>query len=168
MTFNPHIPDLFLDIDGVLNCNELYSARDDTRLRSTDPKLSKVRDLDPRAVQMLNDIDCNIIISSTWRKFTPIDSMRKMFELAGYTRNQIISYTPCLNFPSACRGNEIAEWLKVNRRDIDNAAYAILDDDGDMLLEQARHFVHVDNFYGLSPNHVYRVDRIFKKLYTHN
>ena len=46
-------------------------------------------------------------------------------------------------------------------KDIEN--YAILDDDSDMLPEQMSHFFLVDGWFGLTPNHLYRINRLFNK-----
>ena len=53
------------------------------------------------------------------------------------------------------RGQEIKEWLEQN----DVERYAIIDDDRDMLPEQMDSFFHVDGYYGLTPNTVYRITR---------
>ena len=54
------------------------------------------------------------------------------------------------------RGEEIKEWLD-NRNDIED--FSIIDDDSDMLEEQFNHFHHSDPWFGLNPNHLYRIKR---------
>lgn len=53
------------------------------------------------------------------------------------------------------RGQEIKEWI--DKHDVEK--YAIIDDDRDMLPEQMDSFFHVDGYYGLTPNIIYRVTR---------
>jgi hypothetical protein len=59
------------------------------------------------------------------------------------------------------RGQEIQEWLDAHPEVED---YAILDDDSDMLPEQFAKFHHSDPWFGLTPNHLYRIERQFSKL----
>ena len=56
------------------------------------------------------------------------------------------------------RGEEIQQWLDKYPEVED---YAILDDDSDMLPEQMDKFYHCDGYFGLSPNHLYRIGRAF-------
>ena len=122
----------------------------------------KLDHLDPAAIELLNSLDCNIVISSTWRKIMSIERLREMFEIKGYVKNQIVDITPSFDYPSAVRGNEIAEWLRMHVRGIsDGVNYAILDDDSDFLLVQRNNFFHVDAHFGLSPNHIYKINRFF-------
>jgi hypothetical protein len=64
------------------------------------------------------------------------------------------------------RGEEIKDWLQKNQ---EVQEYAILDDDSDMLPEQMDKFYHCDGYFGLSPNHLYRIQRAFsgKSKYGH-
>ena len=57
------------------------------------------------------------------------------------------------------RGEEIQKWLDETPEVED---YAILDDDSDMLSEQMDKFYHCDGYFGLSPNHLYRISRAFE------
>lgn len=56
------------------------------------------------------------------------------------------------------RGEEIQEWLDQCPQVTD---YAILDDDSDMLPEQFKKYHNCDGWFGLSPNHLYRIKRQF-------
>lgn len=56
------------------------------------------------------------------------------------------------------RGEEIQEWLD-NYPEVTD--YAILDDDSDMLPEQFKKYHNCDGWFGLSPNHLYRIKRQF-------
>ncbi len=57
------------------------------------------------------------------------------------------------------RGEEIQDWLDAHPEVKD---YAILDDDSDMLPEQFAKFHHSDPWFGLTPNHLYRIGRQFE------
>jgi hypothetical protein len=59
------------------------------------------------------------------------------------------------------RGEEIKDWLDIHP---EYTNFAILDDDSDMLDEQMSHFFHCDPWFGLTPNHLYRIKRYFDKL----
>ena len=57
------------------------------------------------------------------------------------------------------RGEEIQDWLD-NHPEVED--YAILDDDSDMLPEQFAKFHHSDPWFGLNPNHLYRINMQFE------
>lgn len=141
---------LFLDIDGVLAGVKWFEKC----------HKEKIYDdyLDPELVQKLNRLDCEVVISSswgcdngqTWKKLR-----RKGFNLKviGYTEHHEIGNDWIV------RGNSIKKWLHDNCRDIDYQ-YAILDDDGDMLLEQKDHFVQTNCEIGVTDEHVERLKEI--------
>lgn len=58
------------------------------------------------------------------------------------------------------RGEEIQEWLDNSPEVTD---YAILDDDADMLPEQFKKYHNCDGWFGMSPNHLYRIKRQFNE-----
>lgn len=104
-----------------------------------------------------NTYDYKICISSVWKHTFkhPNDWNRALTEL-GFKPNTFVGIT---GDRKSIRGHEINEWME--GLDIEN--YAILDDDSDMLPEQMSHFFHVDRYYGMSPNHLYRINRLFNK-----
>ena len=142
---------LFLDIDGVLNNEEWF--RGCVQRGVYDP-------LNPELVQKLNKLDCEVVISSswgcdngqTWKKLR-----RKGFNL------KVIGYTEHHEMGSdwIVRGNSIKKWLHDNMG-LSDYQYAILDDDGDMLLEQKDHFVKIDFFTGLTDQDVENVKGILE------
>lgn len=157
---------IFLDIDGVLNCeihyrNATKPSPTASREEFRDHNISKER------VQWLNKLcastDTAVVISSSWRG-DGLDEMRKLLGRNGATF-PIIDITPY----SQCRtrGVEIKMWLdSALSRYITEPAnnfrrYAIIDDDSDMLLNQAENFFHTDGYSGLTPNTCYKIKRFF-------
>ena len=73
----------------------------------------------------------------------------------------IVGYTEHLEIGRdwIVRGNSIRKWLCDNMKDTDYQ-YAIADDDCDMLLEQARHFVRIDPETGVTDGNIEEINRI--------
>ena len=151
---------IFLDIDGVLNCEEAYRSGgcqytewiwEDGRKDHYQRFCSWSKDL---MNKLIRETGAKIVISSTWRH-SGIEFMRKEME------GEIIGITPSLRNDAIHipRGMEIEyylkedlkfnhiNWDKETQRDymtkskVDN--YIIIDDDSDMLYRQRNHFVHV-------------------------
>lgn len=151
---------IFLDIDGVLNCQLFY----DTKPKKTIYEPSD--NIDPVRVGWLNELcdetDSAVVISSTWR-MSGLEYCTKVLREAGATFT-ILDITPRLHI---ARGCEIDQWLRDNCmihfgvHGHDFYRYAIIDDDSDMLLNQEPHFFHTDNYSGLTPNTCYRIKRFF-------
>lgn len=108
---------LFLDIDGVVNCQS-------TRQRSggfigIDPQLAFL------VGKIILETDCKVVVSSSWRHFNGgLDEIRQ----AVYP--ELYSVTPTIG---GVRGEEVEAWLKEHP---EVGTYAILDDDDDFLPEQ--------------------------------
>lgn len=135
---------LFLDIDGVLNSDNWFE-RCHKEGTPWDP-------IDSELVQKLNTLDCVVVISSSWG----YDGGRTWEKLRKKGFNhKIIGYTEPHESGSdwIVRGNSIKKWLHDNCKDIDYQ-YAILDDDGDMLLEQKDHFVQTDPLVGVTDENI--------------
>jgi len=150
---NSEKPIVFLDIDGVLNSVDFaINRKEKTGHRHIDQ-------IDERAVGFLNEIaDWNFVLSSSWRKFVPLEKMNEILKNKGFN-GQILDKTPVLDHPNL-RGNEIYSWIHshvMNGSDFDN--YVIFDDDSDFLLWQKDNFIHVDWYFGIGPNHIYRAKR---------
>jgi hypothetical protein len=115
-------PVLFLDFDGVLN----HSGTRET--------FNGFTGLDPANVARLNAIcelapSSRIVISSTWRRMYPLVELRGALAAAGFAYpDRVVSRTPHLNL---MRGFEIEAWLETQAEQ--PAAFAILDDDDDMV-----------------------------------
>ncbi len=118
--------------------------------------------------EFCNKEDINICISSVWKhhfgtktpegkyKSTP-ELWRKALVNLGFKEDIFVGIT---NTRKSLRGEEIKDWLDLHPEVID---YAILDDDNDMLPEQMDKFHHSDPYYGLTPNHLYRIKLQFNK-----
>jgi len=113
--------------------------------------------------EFCNENDIKICISSVWKnhfrtkeEFHPEWWDKALTEL-GFKEGTFVGIT---GDRRTLRGTEIQEWLD-SRNDVDD--YVILDDESDMLEHQLYKFHHVDSWYGLSPNHLYRIKRHFNK-----
>jgi hypothetical protein len=158
---------IFLDIDGVLNCEDAYRSGEceyiewETPVGTKDHHQSFCSWSKEWLNKLINETDAKIVISSTWRH-SGIDFMKKVWELEGMS-GEIIGLTPSFRGDikgyTIPRGCEIDHYLKnelkfnhinwdkdtqqeyMNKSGVDN--YIIIDDDGDMLYGQRHHFVHV-------------------------
>ena len=110
-----------------------------------------------------NETDTKICISSTWKHHFGVkeyvstpekweDALVKLGSKEG-------TYVGITGDRRTLRGDEIKDWLDKHPEVED---YAILDDDSDMLPEQFMKFHHTDPWFGLSPNHLYRIGRQFE------
>ncbi len=168
---------IFLDIDGVLNHELWYRSErqcdrvKDMKAQDKDHRLSMI---DPAKIELLNslikDTGAKVVISSTWRKGTPLDELENLFEQRGF-EGEIIDVTPYLRFTgledysySVPRGCEIKAWLETNKgilnAKISRVKYVIFDDDSDMLYWQRNNFIWVDPYCGLTPNLTYKARHI--------
>lgn len=158
---------IFLDIDGVLNCERAYKEGHCNYVswEWEDGTKDHHQSFAPWSKEYLNELieltGAKIVISSTWRS-SGINFMRKVWDLEGM-KGEIIGVTP--NFRGDIdgytipRGCEIEYYLKhdlgfyhinwdrdvqkeyMEKSGIEN--YIIIDDDSDMLYGQRNHFVHV-------------------------
>ena len=186
---NPPTNIIFLDVDGVLNCQLFYEERFKKIKRNNKIPLYKVvkkqlrklvkskeigtlefykRQMDAKRIEMLNDLcevtDSVVVLSASMRsRWTPLQ-LNKIFQHCGATFT-IIDKTG--HSESRIRGVEIHEWLKENCpywfgvNYYDFHRYAIIDDDSDMLLWQQHNFFQTDNYAGLTPNTCYKIKRFF-------
>lgn len=155
---------IFLDIDGVLNCESAY-RNGECQYQEwiwEDGRKDHYQRFCVRSKELLNmlidETEAKIVISSTWR-MSGIDFMKKVWEMENMSGN-IIGITPRLraNGISIPRGMEIQFYLnemgfshinwskEEQQKRMDNSGvenYIIIDDDSDMLYSQRNHFVHV-------------------------
>lgn len=174
-------PIIFLDIDGVFNCQLFYTSQKHVDYKAAKKSLRKsvkakqIERLDYYKSQicaerigwfneLCNELKADVVISSTWRHGKTIDELKEVFAYCGGTFN-IIDKTPHTGYE---RGTEISKWLQDNIKEethgvnyYDFYHYAIIDDDSDMLLNQQNHFFKTDNYSGLTPNTCYKIKRFF-------
>lgn len=138
---------LFLDIDGVLNSRDCWG-----RLKGQRHKIDREK------VALLNEVvaatGCRIVMSSTWRADLRCRTILREYGLKAHFhrawRTPEFSYGHPLYGP---RGHEIADWLARNG----SPAYAIVDDDSDMLPEEMPRFVQTSFEHGLTKAHADRL-----------
>lgn len=153
---------IFLDVDGVLNCELFYE-----QIRETGATFIENHFCEERVSllnQLCKDINVRVVISSTWRMGRTIDELRDIFREAGADFN-ILGATPILRESYTVRGNEIKKWIDDNVADIERLyhRYAIIDDDSDMLYWQRNNFFQTDGYSGLTPNICYKIKRFFQQ-----
>lgn len=158
---------IFLDIDGVLNCQVFYEKRHEKK-KDLDFDIDYPKsEICTERIGWLNELcettDTSIVISSTWRLGRSISELQDILNSCGATFT-VIGKTDHTGYE---RGTEISKWLKDNSEKYFNVPYyyfyryAIIDDDGDMLLWQANHFFQTDNYSGLTPTICYKIKRFF-------
>ena len=153
---------LFLDIDGVLNCQLFFTQRDLTKEGSY-VENNICRERVSWLNELCSEIDAKVVISSTWRMGRTVQEMKDIFKEVGATF-EVIDKTPVFNRSETVRGNEIKAWIDKNiEQPYDYYNYAIIDDDSDMLLWQKDNFFQTDTYSGLTPNTCYRIKRFFLK-----
>jgi len=108
--------------------------------------------------EFCNAYDYKICISSVWKNhFKNPSKWNNALINLGFNEDIFVGIT---GNRKECRGEEIKDWLDKHE---DIESYAIIDDDSDMLEEQMKSFFHVDGYYGLSPNTLYRIGRHMEK-----
>ena len=144
---------LFLDVDGVLN----RCGKSATRLES---------DLIDNLVHIVEQTDCRIVVSSTWRWMPgPMAELTRALEDRGLT---IFSTTPVHQirsqggvYLSSVRGEEIQAWMDEHGTP---KRFCIVDDDGDMAhLKSA--LVQTKSFEGLTLHHANRVITVLNRSF---
>lgn len=124
--------------------------------------------------EFCNRTGTKICISSCWKWHFDGNANEnnerwdKAFSKLGFNEDTFVGIT---GDRRTYRGQEIKEWIDNVNSDLSTTPhvidrvdkYAIIDDDSDMLPEQLVSFFHVDEWYGLSPNTLYRIGRHFNK-----
>jgi len=149
---------IFLDIDGVIATPEIIKHGMWALVDSKQMLLEKI----------LKETGANIVLSSSWRKHSLLDTKKYMDEQGFWFSDKIVGITIRayqyiekgihLSMP---RGAEIKQWIDTqiksengknwNQKEIGiDYQYVILDDDNDMLTNQLKHFVKCDSFIGLT------------------
>ncbi len=135
---------IFLDVDGVLNCQKDYDVVCDG---------AKVDRLSLSKVSILNDLiaetEAKVVLSSTWRKF---EGARRFL-------SEHVDFIDCTPILDKKRGDDIQHWLDAHPEVTD---WVIVDDDGDMLPSQMSRFVQTTFETGLEATHAYRMKWILE------
>lgn len=157
---------LFLDIDGVLNCES--SRHNAHRLRAGDWGTFRgwlegsVNELK----RIINETGCQIVISSDWRLRGNVESLREGFE--AFELPNWLGVTPELGMNNSFNGNrgrEIEAWLAGAATDGHNIeSFAIVDDNPWMLDSQASVFVQTSDTQGMTRNDADRLIRILNRV----
>jgi hypothetical protein len=104
---------VFLDFDGVLNSSRWFA-------KGT-PFTHPEDHLDPEAVQLLNELEADVVVSSAWRYGYRRIQLSEFLRNRGFT-GKVIDTTPRL--PGRERFEEIDAWLKGK----DVTSFVVLDD----------------------------------------
>jgi hypothetical protein len=108
-----------------------------------------------------NTTNTKICVSSVWkrhfgiREYNTPEQWENAFVKLGFKPGTYVGITESIH---SLRGEEIQDWLDEHPEVKD---YAILDDDSDMMDHQFKKFHHCDPWFGLTPNHLYRIERQF-------
>ena len=182
---------IFLDHDGVLNCQLFYNEKfahlerfDGIPLYKVVKKFLRKRlkqkeltDLEyyksetcEMRIGLLNwlckETNSAVVISASMRSSWSVEELQRIFNYCGATFT-IIDKTGYSK--DRVRGVEIYNWLKDNSDKwfgqlyFDFHRYAIIDDDSDMLLNQQHNFFQCDKYCGLTPTIAERI----KIFFTH-
>ena len=147
---------IFLDFDGVLNSrqsariiNSITNENGYGLVNKDSELVPKNVKLDPTCVALLQEIveesNCDIVISSTWRMHLDIEHFIEIFKNYGWENAPVIDKTPVFFFKQ--RGDEINDWLEKHP---EYDTYIIIDDSSDMLPQQFMYFVQTDHEIGLT------------------
>jgi len=140
---------VFLDIDGVLNCEDNWHHI---------PRYGRFQSsrLSPDAVKLVGDL-CNrteskIVISSTWRRCHSMEDLKSFLQRAGLknANDLVIDRTP--GYDGEARGKEIADWLLDNALKIESLV--ILDDNRSRMDPLKHRLVQTSWLHGLLPHHI--------------
>lgn len=182
---------VFLDIDGVLNCQDWYIERQSNPMfnpKNMSRDEYKRWEFSPTLVSNLNIIieqtGAVICVSSTWRRGYDIEGLQKLFKSVGIV-GEVVGMTPSMHSPKGIkdeytipRGCEIDYWLGTQKFKRINWSkekqleyleksyvknYVIIDDDSDMLLSQREHFIKKTTKNGLTEELVNRCVEILNK-----
>lgn len=172
-------PIIFLDLDGVFNCQTFYESNQFKDYKEANKKLKKsvksgnISKLEYYSSKicrerigwfnsLCKDIDAEVVMSASIRVRKTVQELQDIFDYSGATF-KIISKTERLGYE---RGIEISKWLRDNIKPethgcnyFDFHKYAIIDDDSDMLLNQRPNFFQTDNYSGLTPTICYKIKR---------
>jgi len=170
---------IFLDVDGVLNCQKTWTGPHADSVATLCP------DMCDRLQRIVQETNAIVVLSSTWRMFNG-RGRKKLTKWLAERDITIHSQTKDLSIVWQAeqgtlhesfqgqvndtwgkphrpeRGDEIALWLKEHEAEFPRLEreFVILDDDSDMLPSQRQNFVHTSFKDGLTERHAAKAIRI--------
>ncbi len=156
----PRVPHriLFLDIDGVMNSRQSFrenNKRGVHRNHCDLPFETHMKELN----RIVEETDCRIVISSTWRHYYSTMALRDIFYLCGMKRPEVI-IDKTIDLVDKERSHEIQDYLDKHKGLV--LTYVSIDDGVDACV-QSNTFVKTDFEYGMTKKHA---DRAIKILNT--
>lgn len=139
---------LFLDIDGVVNSMETFERRHKSGERGRGSQIDA--ELADHVKDIVARTGCKVVPSSSWRGSE--DGEREIEQRVC----KLFGRTPRMHRPVGTgveyceRGREIKAWIEAHVDHVSVSAYAIIDDDSDMLPEQQRHFFQTSTAKGIT------------------
>jgi hypothetical protein len=146
---------IFLDIDGVLNTSASLAEG----IHICPDKVILIRNL-------CIELDCQIVISSSWRVIHPLAEIKELLYRTGfYCRTRIIDGTPIIrrhdpDFIGFDRGYEVEKWLCSKGNEYN---YVIIDDIDEFLPYQKSRFVKTNEHTGITSDDIFKIKQILNK-----
>lgn len=148
---------LFLDVDGVLNCQSDWNGPFADGFNTLDPAKCD------RLARIVKETNAIVVLSSTWRLHADL-GLVKLNEWLNQRGVFIHSHTKD-GYKEwghlSMRGHEIDLWLKDHSQEFPNPRFVILDDNSDMLADQMLWFVQTDWNVGLTDELADQAIRLF-------
>jgi hypothetical protein len=141
---------VFLDFDGVLNCERSIEELK-TRYRFSKPCVAAVNSL-------LRETEAFVVITSSWRNHWTLRENAEFLERDGLLKGRVLGKTP--TFEAEPRGIEIDAWLKSAPYAIES--FVIVDDRNDMEMHADR-LVQVNPSVGLTEDLSRRAAEILRR-----
>jgi hypothetical protein len=147
---------IFLDIDGVMNCED--------HPYPSDPEVHFGLEMSPRAIRTLRNIlvenNAWIIVSSSWRIGRTVEELRNIFRhYNNVIADRIIGKTDELGR----RDLEIKAFLETITKMVLITGYVVIDDDDFDLGLVKENLVKCDRKTGLTEKYTWKIRRILNK-----
>lgn len=144
---------LFLDFDGVINCDAFrLSASNSKNVITSLKEWIPTEFMDPVRIARINRIlaatGAKVVLSTMWRKQYTIDTLKGFLKERGF-EGEVIDITP-VKLSYVPRGKEIQMWMREQREK--PIHFAIIDDDEEAGIGFDRRFVHTPD--GVEDEHV--------------
>lgn len=123
---------LFLDVDGVMNCQDTF-RKDGNAIFPIDQYMAFL------VGKIVLETGCKVVLSSSWKHHK---------ESVEHIHKRIVDIYDVTPDIGQVRGDEIKAWLDNSKYKVDR--YAILDDNSDMLPEQMPNFFKTQWLVGIT------------------